>query len=87
MDVDSCIIAYQKLSRDIFERRGWHYWGGQMVMGWDAMRGNSWFDPQKLEQAITEILEQRLPEDELDLVQGNVREVPLLESQEQLCKT
>ena len=56
-------------------------------MGWDAMRGNSWFDPRKLEQAIMEILTQRLPEDELDMVQGNAREVPLLESQAQLCKT
>lgn len=90
MDVDSCIIAYEKLSREIFERKGWQYWVGLVSVARDgvrALRGNPWYDSEGLEKAIMEILRQRLPENEPELVDQNVRGVPLIDPLEGCCRS
>jgi hypothetical protein len=87
MDVDSCIIAYTKLSRDIFERRGLQYWGGGGIMAWKSLRGTAWFDATRLVKAIQEILEQRLSRDEFENSGGNVQEIMLLDPLADCCKT
>ncbi|KAH0562828.1 hypothetical protein GP486_002543 [Trichoglossum hirsutum] len=87
MDVVSCIVAYQKLSRDIFKRKGWRYWGGVSNKPWDGVKGSPWFDSKDLEDAIVEVLEQRLPSDEMELTKASPREAPLLDSLEGNCKS
>jgi hypothetical protein len=57
MDVESCIVAYIDLSREIFEKRGLQYLGGKAAMAWNSMRGSAWFNATGLEKEIPEILE------------------------------
>ena len=87
MDIDSCIVAYKKLSRDVFERRGVQYWGGRVVMAYNSIRGTAWFDAARLEKAIQEILEERLPRDEMIKNGSSEKETPMMDSLEGCCKT
>ena len=83
MDVISCIIAYDKLSRDIFELKTWTMWA-KGAYNWTT--GNGWFSATALEQAIAEILEYRLPLAESAELEGLTHEASLRDPLEGSCK-
>lgn len=56
MDVDSCILQYEKLSQDIF-KTGFQLPG---KMAWDAWRGNPWFSGEALEKSVKQVVENNL---------------------------
>jgi len=58
MDVVSCIIAYEKLSREVFQISPIF---GQLKSTYSWVRGRGWFSASALEKAVVEILEYRLP--------------------------
>ncbi|PWW79809.1 FabD/lysophospholipase-like protein [Tuber magnatum] len=53
MDVDSCIIKYQKMSGDIF-KRPWQFPGKPI---WDAYFKKPWFSEEKLKRSIESVVE------------------------------
>lgn len=83
MDVISCIVAYEKLSRDVFELKTWR---NRVTGAWNWAHGNGWFSAKALEDAIAEILECRLPVDESMNLEGRVRDVSFLDPLHHSCR-
>lgn len=86
MDVDSCILQYEKLSQDIF-KTGFQLPGKQI---WDAWRGNPWFSGDELAKSVQTVVRDNLsPEEKTALKSRDKRleDAGLFDPGEQACKT
>lgn len=85
MDVDSCILQYEKLSQDIF-KTGFQLPGKQI---WDAWRGNPWFSGDALAKSIQNVVRDNLdPVEKTDLKSRDkrVEDAGLFDPGEISCK-
>lgn len=85
MDVDSCIVQYEKLSQDIF-KTGFQLPGKQI---WDAWRGNAWFSGDELAKSVQRVVKDNLsPEEKTNLKSAAkpLENADLFDSGEQVCK-
>lgn len=85
MDVDSCIVQYEKLSQDIF-KTGFQLPGKQI---WDAWRGNAWFSGDELAKSVQRVVKDNLsPKEKTSLKSAakSLENADLFDSGEQVCK-
>jgi len=66
MDVDACIIKYQKMSGDIF-KRPWQPPGKPI---WDAYFKKPWFSEEKLKRSIESVVELMISPQERSLLES-----------------
>ncbi|KAG0633476.1 acyl transferase/acyl hydrolase/lysophospholipase [Tuber brumale] len=66
MDVDACIIKYQKMSGDIF-KRPWQFPGKPI---WDAYFKKPWFSEEKLKRSIESVVELMISPQEKALLES-----------------
>jgi hypothetical protein len=86
MDVDSCILQYEKLSQDIF-KTSFQLPGKQI---WDAWRGNPWFSGDELAKSIQKVVSDNLsPEEKTELKSHDKRleGAGIFDPGENTCKT
>ncbi|KAK9258491.1 acyl transferase/acyl hydrolase/lysophospholipase [Lipomyces tetrasporus] len=73
MDIDECIQAYIKLSKEIFPKEEpvkwwwwWWRWWSTVAKYFNAYRGKSWFSAEALERCLKETIKEKLGESEVD---------------------